>query len=165
MCGRVPNYLIKEVFSESLSEGHISIIRKLTQPMYDEDIAAELGIKATTVRTMLNDLHERNLVEYERIKNKATGWYTYIWKKREDKLREYIKTFLEEKINRLNEELEIERAGVFKCSCRVVSLEEAIENNFICPNCKETFVNFNNSSKIRELKKEIERTKELYNKV
>lgn len=165
MSTQIPATLVKEVLCESLGKEHISVMKQLSQPKYDEDIASELGMKATIVRTLLNDLHEQNLVEYERIKNKSTGWYTYIWKKREDKLRDYVKGYLEMRINQMSSDLENEKSGLFKCSCKVVSLEQAMESNFICPFCNETFKASKNSSRTRELKKEIERSQKLFEKL
>lgn len=162
---RVPVRILNEILSESLGKEHISIIKKLSRPMYDEDLAADLGLKATIVRTLLNDLHAKRLVEYERIKNKATGWYTYIWKKRDDMIESYAKMYLEEKVNNLNTMLENEKTMNFKCSCGVFSLDEATSKNYICPSCNMPFETFKNSKKIRELKKEIERAKKLYNKI
>ncbi|MEM2918250.1 MAG: hypothetical protein QXY62_01975 [Candidatus Altiarchaeota archaeon] len=161
----IPIRVLNEVLSESLGKEHISIIKKLSRPMYDEDLAADLGLKATVVRTLLNELHAKRLVEYERIKNKATGWYTYIWKKREDMIESYVKTYLGEKINQLNTMLENEKTMNFKCSCGVFSFDEATNNSYICPSCNEPFTTFKNSKKIRELKREIERAKKIYNKI
>ena len=63
----------------------IDVLEKLSEWRYDNDIADELDVKVVTVRRLLNELHEFDLVSYKRTKNKETGWYTYIWKKREDK--------------------------------------------------------------------------------
>jgi transcription factor E len=162
MALRITNSLATEILGESMGKEHIQVIKKLSQPKYDEDIAAELGLKATVVRTLLNDLHAKSLVEYERIKNKSTGWYTYIWKKRDDKLKDYLRGYLEEKLKKLNEELEKETKGVFKCSCSIVSLQQAMENDFLCSECNEQFIKFDNSKNIRELRREIGKTKSLY---
>jgi len=66
----VENHLLTEILSETMSEGHVTVIETLSKPKHDEDIAAELNLKPTVVRTLLNDLHIKNLVEYERTKNK-----------------------------------------------------------------------------------------------
>lgn len=162
---KINNPLINEILSESVGKEHISVIKKLSQPKYDEDIASELGLKATIIRTLLNDLHSKGLVEYDRIKNKSTGWYTYIWRKREDKLKEYILNYLNDKIEKLNEQLESEKNDIFKCSCMIVSLEKALESDFFCPNCNEQFIKFDNSSNIKKIKKEIEKAKKAFSKL
>ena len=156
------NLLLNDILVESMSEDHVMVIQKLSKPQHDEEIAAELNLKATIVRTLLNDLHARDLVEYERTKNKKTGWYTYLWRKREDKLDEFIQSYITTKLNGLNKQLEMERDCVtFNCSCNRVDLEEAMDTNFICPRCSEPFVEFNNSGLINELESEINKISKL----
>ncbi len=165
MTPKFNNSTFYKIISETLGKDHLKIMKKLSQPKYDEDIAEELGLKATVVRTLLNDLHSKSLVEYERIKNKSTGWYTYIWKKREDKLGDYIQGYLEERLGLLIQNLEKEKSGVFKCSCSVVSLERALENDFFCSGCGERFIQYDNSKIVKELESEIEKTRILFDKL
>lgn len=159
------NHAVSEVIAECIGEDHVEIMNHLSQPKYDEDIADELDLKATVVRTLLNDLHSEGLVEYERIKNKSTGWYTYIWRKRDEKLENYLKAYLEDRLQNLKEELEKKKGGKFRCSCSTVSMEVALENNFFCPKCGEKFEEYDNSKAIEELTSEIEKTETLYNKL
>ena len=77
---------LHDILIETMSTDHITVIKLLSEPRHDEDIAGELDVKATVVRTLLNDLHAKSLVEYERTKNTKTGWYTYLWKKRNDNI-------------------------------------------------------------------------------
>ena len=156
------NLLLNDVLAESMSEDHVTVIQKLSEPQHDEDIAAELNLKATIVRTLLNDLHAKDLVEYERTKNKKTGWYTYLWRKREDKLDEFIHSHINNKLDELKKQLEMERGCVtFNCSCTRLALEEAMDTNFICPKCSETFVAFDNSELINDLESEINKISKL----
>ena len=149
---------VYDILTETMSRDHIAIIELLSEPRHDEDIAGELNVKATIVRTLLNDLHAKSLVEYERTKNKKTGWYTYLWKKRVERIDAYIRSYLEEKLKKLKEELLEEKGAItFNCSCSRVPFEAAMENNFVCPKCNEKFVEFDNSRVINELEAEIER--------
>jgi len=151
------NGLIVNILVESMSEDHVTIIKKLSKPKRDEELAAELNVKETIVRTLLNDLHARSLVEYERIKDKRTGWYTYLWKRRSDKIEEYISNYLHDKLNDLYRKLDEEKNGTFRCSCSRVSLEKAMDTNFICPECNEPYVNLDNSDEISKIETEIAR--------
>ncbi len=154
---------ILNVISESIGKEYVPIIEQLSKPKHDDKIAEELNMKATIVRTLLNDLHAKNLVEYKRTKNKKTGWYTYLWKKRDKEIRRFIKAYLENKLNELNRQLEIEQNDViFACSCSRVSLDVAMENNFVCPHCNEKFDRLNNKKIIRKLKAEIAKINSLY---
>lgn len=150
--------LLREVLAESLSEEHVKVIEKLSKPQYDEDLAEKLKVKATVVRTLLNDLHAVSLVEYDRAKNKKTGWYTYLWKKRDDKIKEHTQNFLTNKLESLNKELEKEKVLLgFKCECGNVPFEEALEENFYCNDCDQNFVEYDNSESIDRLVGQIAR--------
>jgi len=148
--------LMKNILVESLSDEHVQVIDKLSKPMYDEDIAGELKVKATIIRTLLNDLHSANLVEYERFKNKKTGWYTYLWNRREEKIQEYIKGYLEGKLEGLNDQLNGEKDGVvFSCGCKRVQFEEAADLSFTCDECEDAFTQSDNSEVIDQIVTEI----------
>jgi len=152
----VKQKLVRSILADSLSKDHVSVIDKLDEPRYDEDIAAELDVKATIVRTLLNDLHAAALVEYDRFKNKKTGWYTYLWKKREDKIIEYITSHLEGKLVDLNNRLEREKQSIlFGCSCKTLPFEDAMDVEFNCPDCGEVLSEYDNSETIDEIVTEI----------
>ena len=148
--------LINDILAKSMSQDHVIIINKLSEPKRDEEIATELNMKETTIRTLLNDLHAEGLVEYERTKNKKTGWYTYTWKKRNDKVQDYVKDQLNIELNKLVGELDQEENGTtLACSCSRISLNDAMEMNFICPECNETFYTQENSNNAKEIKDKI----------
>lgn len=154
--GGANNGILFDILSETLGKEHVTVIERLSKPKQDDELAEELDIKATIVRTLLNNLHAKSLVEYERTKNKKTGWYTYVWKVREDKLEDYKKSYLEKKLNKLTSDFGSEMGLVtFNCSCSRVSFETAFENNFLCPKCNEKFEEFNNKKLLSQLKTEI----------
>lgn len=144
--------VIREVICDSLSDIHVNVLDKLGEPKYDEDVASELDLKATVVRTLLNDLHESSLVEYMRSKNKKTGWYTYLWIRREDKIREHVQSFLKTQLLDLNTQLDDETQSVtFQCECMRVPYESAMESNFSCDSCGKKFIECDNSEVIDEI--------------
>ena len=159
------NSLLTEILTESMSKEHITVIEKLSKPKHDEEIAAELNLKATVVRTLLNELHIKNLVEYERSKNKKTGWYTYLWKRREDKLDEYINAYLAGKSDHLNRQLTIARdGGLYSCGCNSVTMESAVETDFTCPDCNQMYVESDSKKIIKKLESEIKKVNKLQDK-
>jgi len=161
------NSLLSSIITESLGKEHLTVIETLSKPKHDEEIAVELNLKPTVVRTLLNDLHAKNLVGYERSKNKKTGWYTYLWKRRQDKIDAFLKAYLDEALDARMKELDMEREGVtFHCSCDNgrVSLEDAMETNFVCPGCSGRYVESDNKKIIKELESDIKKLKKLRNK-
>jgi transcription factor E len=150
--------VVRDVLVESLSEGHVNVLDRLTEPKYDEDVAGELKIKATVIRTLLNDLHENSLVEYQRTKNKKTGWYTYLWVRREDKIKEHVQKYLKTHLLDLNTRLDDETKNVtFQCGCTRAPYEVAMEANFVCPSCGKEFAECDNSEIIDEIVSEVSR--------
>jgi hypothetical protein len=71
-------------------ENTISIIREFDKDMSDEELARKTGIKASDVRVVLNRLHSYGLFAYTRVRDKDSGWYSYIWKMSEGRLREVV---------------------------------------------------------------------------
>lgn len=71
-------------------ENTIAIIREFDKDMSDEELARKTGIKASDVRVVLNRLHSFGLFSYIRVRDKDSGWYSYIWKMSEGKLREVV---------------------------------------------------------------------------
>jgi len=150
--------IIRDVLVESLSEGHIGVLDRLNGPKYDEDVAGELKLKATVVRTMLNDLHQNSLVEYQRTKNKKTGWYTYLWVRRDEKVKEYVEKYLKTQLLELNTKLDDETRNVtFQCNCARVPYNVAMETNFVCGGCKKEYMECDNSEVIDEIVSEVSR--------
>ena len=82
--------------------------------MYDYDISTPMGVKTTIVRKLLNELHGYGLVEYERARDKKTGWYTYIWNRRDDKVVNHIKNYLERDLRNLEAMLDEEQNNLIK---------------------------------------------------
>jgi len=153
--------IVKEVISESLSQDHMKVIQTLEKPRHDDEIAEDLDVKATIIRTLLNDLHANNMVEYERTKNKATGWYTYLWNKRDDKVDEYIRSYLAEKLENLESKLEAEEGIIFECKCGKSPFEIAMENEFICPDCDDKYAQSDNTELKEKMQSEINEIREI----
>jgi transcription factor E len=150
--------IIRDVLVESLSDSHVSVLDRLNEPKYDEDVAGELKVKATVIRTLLNDLHQNSLVEYERSKNKKTGWYTYLWVRREDKIKEYVYTYVHTQLSELNTRLDDETKNVtFQCSCMRVPYDAAMDSNFVCKACSKEYTECDNSEIIDEIVSEVSR--------
>lgn len=71
-------------------ENTIDIIREFDRDMSDEELARKTGIKASDVRVVLNRLHSQGLFSYTRVRDRDSGWYSYIWKMSEGRLRGFI---------------------------------------------------------------------------
>ncbi|ODS35895.1 MAG: hypothetical protein A7316_03060 [Candidatus Altiarchaeales archaeon WOR_SM1_86-2] len=148
----------KPTLSQAMGGDHIKVLQKLSRPMYDHDISSSMKVKTTTVRKLLNELYDFGLVEYERLRDKKTGWYTYLWSRRDDRVAGYIKDSLEKSLGGLENRLLQERDNImFACECQNggenghVTFGQAMEYDFICPVCNTSFRQFDNSAVILKL--------------
>ena len=63
----------------------------------DEELAEITGINLNTVRHTLYTLYEKRLAEYRRLKNTETGWLTYLWHLRMDRIHDVIEEDIKNK--------------------------------------------------------------------
>lgn len=124
----------------------------------DEEVAKKLKLKVTEVRTALNRLHYKGIVEYARKKNKNTGWYSYTWKINNKKILEYLIKDKEEEIVKLNKEIEkMQDYCFFSCKkgCSEAIFEIASQYNFICPDCGKEMSSLDSNIGIKKTNKKI----------
>ena len=80
---KLGNYPVVKSFLTGVAGEHapklIQIYEKDNSSIRDEEMAAKLGLKVTDVRTILNRLHYRGMANYQKKRNKKTGWYSYTW--------------------------------------------------------------------------------------
>jgi TFIIE alpha subunit len=70
-------------------ENTIDIIREFDRDMSDEELARKTGVKTSDVRVVLNRLHSCGLFTYTRVRDRESGWYSYIWKMSEGRLKDF----------------------------------------------------------------------------
>ena len=70
-------------------ENTIDIIREFDRDMSDEELARKTGVKTSEVRVVLNRLHSCGLFTYTRVRDRDSGWYSYIWKMSEGRLKDF----------------------------------------------------------------------------
>jgi len=147
----------------------VKIWQKNPTDFNDEDIAKKMGLKVTDVRTVLNRLHYRGISDYQKKRNKKTGWYSYTWCVNKKRIVELVTMEQEASLKKL-EGIQKERQNYsyFSCpkGCGDVVFEVAAEYNFKCPECSTSMVSADDkkatgkiTKQIRELKKEIDNLK------
>jgi transcription initiation factor TFIIE subunit alpha len=129
----------------------------------DEELAEITGINLNTVRHTLYTLYEKRLAEYRRLKNTETGWLTYLWHLRLDRIHDVI----EEDIKNVLEHLEArltyeERNDFYMCkNCgQIYTFTDAVNWNFECPNCEEMLEHFDNELLVAALRKRVNKIRE-----
>jgi len=124
----------------------------------DEDLAAKTGINLNSVRHSLYTLYEKRLAEYHRIKNNETGWLTYLWQLRMDRIYDAIREDLEIVLDKLKNRAQFEEENdFFICKdCGIIyPFVQALDNEFKCHECENQIVHFDNEALLSALQQRI----------
>ncbi len=137
------NARARQKLIEMGGENTIDVIREFDQDMSDEDLARKTSVKASDVRVVLNRLHSQGFFTYTRVRDKDSGWYTYIWKLCDGKLKEFVGDFGEDAPG---ETVLVVEGDAYVCpNCtpnKPIAFEEASERQFKCHNCGENMTFF-----------------------
>jgi transcription initiation factor TFIIE subunit alpha len=129
----------------------------------DEELATQTGINLNSVRHTLYTLYEKRLAEYRRIKNNETGWLTYLWHLRTDRIYDVIAEDLEAILEKLEARERYEEENDFYIckACGIIfTFMQSMDCQFVCPSCDQALEHFDNEILLRALKKRIRTLKE-----
>lgn len=133
------NETVRKYLIENAGEHAIVIIQNLITPTTDEDLAKKLKVRVSEIRSALNKLHGMRLTQYSRTKDADTGWYTYKWNIRHNKVVDICKVIdneIEKKLNSLPKILYI----CDNCEDEIWTFDEAMDMKFKCPKCGSLMV-------------------------
>ncbi len=123
----------------------------------DEILAEELNVKLDEVRKALYKLSDLEIASFRRIKDKISGWYIYFWKIHPERINEIVLKKQRQVHWKILERLQFEKENMFfSCGnkdCNRITFNEAMEFDFICPNCGNRLEDFDNSRLIMVLEK------------
>ncbi len=163
----INNPLVKSLLVNILDdESNLIIVQCLMEGMgTDEKIAEKTGIRLNIVRKYLYKLYDFGLASYKRSKDPETQWYSYVWKFEEDEVIKKICKDSEEYLEYLNERLDEEENNIFFiCPEGHLKLDFNMtsEFEFICPECGEDMLFYDNSEIKNNIKEDIENVKNDY---
>lgn len=125
-------------------------------------IAKEMNATINDVRNILYKLSNYNLVSFTREKDDKKGWYTYFWTFDEEKSLKLLDNYLEKELLWLEKQLKNRRSKTYyfcETCVRESTEEEALGENFSCPECGEIYDLKDTSNQVGALEKRIERIK------
>jgi transcription initiation factor TFIIE subunit alpha len=151
----------RQLIKELAGEDAVQIVDYLVdngEDISEFTMAEKLDTGINRIRNMLYRLQENNLVTFMRKKDKKKGWYIYYWTFNKVQSKLLIKKLKQERIKTLKKRLEKEQEEFFTCSrkCLRISLNNALENTFMCPNCGKVLKRVSNESKKTEIKRELD---------
>ncbi len=126
-------------------------------------IAKKLDLTINQTRNILYKISDFGLVSSIRKKDKKKGWYTYFWKIEILKALEFLKAYLEKRIEQFENQINSRETRTFyvceKCSLEF-NEENAMQHEFVCPECGEVLSLKNNTKLLKELRRNDEKLKE-----
>ncbi|KAF5091857.1 transcription factor [Methanospirillum sp. J.3.6.1-F.2.7.3] len=143
----------------------IELIRRFpTDKEYsDEELAEVTQINLNSVRNTLYTLYEHRLAKYRRIKNNETGWLTYLWQLELENMYDSVSKDLEIIVEKLRKRFKYENENAFYCckNCgNTVTFSDAMDTQFVCQNCEDQLIHFDNEPLVNALQRRIARIEE-----
>ena len=125
-------------------------------------IAKKLDSTINEIRNILYKLSDYNLVSFTRKKDDEKGWYTYFWTLDEEKSLRLLGKRVEERLEKKEKQMrDRENKTHYVCEdCkREIIEEDALEQNFTCPECGQIYEAKDSSKEVRKLKREVKKLK------
>ena len=123
-------------------------------------IAKKLGLTINQARNILYKLSDDGLVSSTRKKDKKKGWYTYFWTFNIDRALLLLQKGLRNEIEQLEHQLkirEIKRFYICKICNTEITEENALLNDFACPECGEIYEMNDNKKAVAEISSAIKK--------
>jgi len=157
---------ILDIVYEIISDDAAQVVEYLySNPGASEfDISENIGFAVSQIRSILYELKAKNLIDYDRRKDKEKGWYLYYWRVLPQNFETVYKNEKKKKLEQFEERLENEEESIYYICpnfCKRLSFEDALENNFACSVCGTLMNEENKTRKIEMLKRNIKEHKEL----
>jgi transcription initiation factor TFIIE subunit alpha len=132
------------------------------------DVSENIGFTVSQVRSILYELKAKNLIDYDRKKDKEKGWYLYYWKVIPQNFETVYMNEKKTKLAQFKERLETEETSIYYICpnfCKRLSFDDSLEHNFTCPVCGSLMNEENKSRKIEMLKRNIKEHEGMINDV
>ena len=158
--------LLKEVIGSIAGPSAIGLVDLLygKKNVNEFIIAKKMKLNINQARNMLYKLADEGLVSFIRKKDRKNGgWYTYYWTLDTTKSLANLQQVIQNDINSLESQLGVRKKERFyHCpNCDLEMNEEnALMNNFTCPECGEVFVLRDNSELVKKIELSVEKRKE-----
>ncbi len=121
-------------------------------------IAKKLSLTINQTRNILYRLSDYGLVSFTRKKDKRKGWYIYFWTINIHQSLNLLETNLKKELENLESQLKNRKERRYYI-CKTCSLEvteeNALLNDFVCPECEEVYQLSENKENIEQLEKGI----------
>jgi transcription initiation factor TFIIE subunit alpha len=157
---RLNNDILNEVISDTAGSDVVPLVEKLKNKKNFSELklAEALDQEINYTRNQLYRLLKYNLVSFTKKKDKRKGWYVYFWTFRLKHIKHLMVKLKEERLERLKDRLKRETENQFyscKEKCMRISFDNAVDLNYMCPECAELLNLENNQAMIEKIKEDI----------
>ena len=137
---KIPQRVIDNFITEIAGKEALPIYNMLKnkENVNEFSIAEKLKLTINQIRNIIYKFEQYNLVASSRKKDRKKGWYIYFFTFNQKQAEETIVQLKKKRIEQLRKQLERESKHEFyTCpnKCMRVTIENAMENNFICLEC------------------------------
>ena len=158
------NDLVKYLLKEIIGDKGVSLYNIIwnKKNVSEFKIAEEMKLTINQVRNLLYQFSTYNLVYSTRKKDREKGWYIYYWTINFNEMRPLLIQRKKTRLSQLYNELDTEKEQkFFICNNdgTKLELEDAMEQNFKCPECESVLTNASNEKRISIIKQEIDKIK------
>lgn len=159
---KVKRQFLQDSISSVIGKQGEEIIKFLDTEKYINEfiIAKKLDNNINQTRNLLYRLSEHGLVSSTRKKDKKKGWYTYFWRLEALKTLEFLKEMTKKRVAQIEQQIQSRESKTFYiCErCNIEYNEEnALLQDFTCPECGGIFTIKDNTKLVKELRKNLER--------
>jgi len=132
------NSMLRDFLINTAGENASRILGEMTSAVSDEELARTCKLKVSEVRAVLNKLHIHGIADYERTRDKDTGWYYYKWYANERAMMGLIEGEKRKKSSWERQQALEATYSFYSCSSHENekhSFEVALDYLFKCPQC------------------------------
>ncbi len=167
---KLPPEQVESLVGELSGQDVIPLVRVLrkSKNISEFKLAERMKLGINQVRNMLYRMNEHNLVTSTRKKDKKKGWYIYYWTFSEFEADQLLLLQKQKKLKDLEHRLSVESSEAhYVCKDDKLRLDSsaALEYDFRCPECNNLLEIENKDKLLKNLKRDIELTKEELNQV
>lgn len=150
---------IVELVEEVAGKESVSLVNLMgNRPISEFKLADKLKDTVNRIRNHLYKLNSHSLVDFIRKKDRRKGWYIYYWAFDKNKAIGLVLSLKKKKIEELKKQSQKEKeCDYFVCKADGTRLaqEEAMEQNFKCPECADLLIRDENAKRIDKVNREI----------
>ena len=148
--------LIREIAEDEGVKLYLALRKKKDYSEFK--LAEKIDADINKTRNLLYKLHNFNLASFIKKKDQKKGWYIYYWTFNDEEAKRLSEKFRKNKSELLKLQLSQEKEKSFfmcKNRCRRIEFEDAVENNYKCPECGEMLEYEDNANKLKRMQDEL----------